>query len=126
MIEYFNLNSFDLLQSIVIYLRKQLKIPEYTMMFEDEEFKMEDYEKETEALFQSNPMLLTKLEKLKNNIIAKIFNIIDVKGSEVQVSLLVYTGFKTLVSSEIKEWRSLEMLRESKSSFNPQLMWEVL
>jgi len=41
-------------------------------------------------------------------------------GSEVQVSLLVYSSFKTLVKTDVAtEWRSLEMLREVRS-FNPQ------
>lgn len=78
MTEFFNINSFDLLQSINIYLRKQLKIPEYSQMFEEnEEFKQEDFDQETELLFKENPLLLPKLTKLKDNIITKIFNIID-------------------------------------------------
>lgn len=65
MIDYFNINAFDLLQNIKIYLRKQLKIPEYSQMFEDnEEFKHQDFELETKQLFDENPHLLPKLEKL--------------------------------------------------------------
>ena len=78
MIEYFNLNSFDLLQSVVTYVRKQLKVPEYTQMFENnEEFKQEDFDIETKQLFEENPLLLPKLEKLQKNIIQKIFDVID-------------------------------------------------
>lgn len=121
MIEYFNINCFDLLQNINIYLRKQLRIPEYSQMFEDnEEFKQEDFDKETMQIFSENPLLMTKLEKMQKNIIQKIFSIIDMEHSEVKVSLLVYSGFKTLSNTDIQsEWRSLEMLRETRSSFNP-------
>ena len=92
-------------------------------MFEDnEEFKQEDFDKETQQIFDENPHLLPKLEKLQKNIIKKIFSIIDMEGSEVRVSLLVYSGFKQLAESEIVDkWRSLEILREVRSSFNPNL-----
>ena len=35
MIDYFNKNSFDILQSINLYIRKQLKVPDYSQLFED-------------------------------------------------------------------------------------------
>lgn len=48
MIDFFNLNSFDLFSNIILYLRKQLKVPEYNQMFEEnEEFKQEDFDRET-------------------------------------------------------------------------------
>ena len=52
MVDYFNKNSFDLLQSITMYLRRQLKLPEYNQFFEeDEEFKQDDFDNETKLLF---------------------------------------------------------------------------
>ena len=37
------------MESIILYFRKQLKVPDYTQIFEDtEEFKQEDFDKETE------------------------------------------------------------------------------
>ena len=58
MVDFFNLNSFDILQSILTYVRKQLKVPEYSQMFEDnEEFKQKDFDDETDLLFKENPML---------------------------------------------------------------------
>lgn len=52
MIDFFNTSSYDLLQSIIVYLRQQLKVPEYSQMFEDnEEFKHTDFEDETRLLF---------------------------------------------------------------------------
>ena len=35
------------------------------MFEENEEFKNEDFEKETKQLFENNPLLLPKLEKLQ-------------------------------------------------------------
>ena len=90
------------------------------MFEENEEFKNEDFEKETKQLFENNALLLPKLEKLQKEIIGKIFSIIDMEGSEIRVSLLVYSNFKLLTVTPVATgWRSLEMLREAKSSFNP-------
>lgn len=62
MVSYFSNNSFYLLQTIQEYLRRELKIPEYSQFFEEsEEFKQEDFDKETAALFEANPNLLPKL-----------------------------------------------------------------
>lgn len=39
-------------------------------MFEDnEEFKQEDFDKETKQLYEDNPHLLEKIDKLQKNII---------------------------------------------------------
>jgi len=66
MVDYFNKNAFDLLQSIILYLRKQLKVPEYKQIFEeDDEFHQEDLQKETDLIFKENPLLLPKLEKMQ-------------------------------------------------------------
>ena len=121
MIQYFNNNCYDLMESIILYFRKQLKVPDYTQIFEDtEEFKQEDFDKETEQIFNDNPHLLPKLEKMKHQIIQKIFDIIDSEDSKVKVSLLVYSNFKKLVKADIRtEFRGLELLRQQKSSFVP-------
>ena len=37
MIEYFNNNAFDLMQSIIKYLGRELKIPEYSQMINMDE-----------------------------------------------------------------------------------------
>lgn len=49
MIEYFNNNAFDLMQSIIKYLGRELKIPEYSQMINmDEEAEAAyDFQKET-------------------------------------------------------------------------------
>jgi len=93
MVEYFTNNCFDLLQSIIKYLHRELKIPEYSEMFETEDFTAADFQAESVELFDKNPILLEKLEAMKERIIEKVFEIIDVEGSEVTVSLLVYESF---------------------------------
>ena len=120
MIEYFNKNCFDILQSINLYIRKQLKVPDYSQLFEDMgDDEQMHFQQETALIFKENPLLQPKLEKLQMQIIKRIFNIIDMDGSEVKVSLLVYSSFKQLASTSVlKDWRGLEMLREVRS-FNP-------
>jgi len=39
MIEYFNINAFDLLHSIIIYLNRELKVPEVDDIDEEERNK---------------------------------------------------------------------------------------
>jgi hypothetical protein len=34
MIKYFNENAYDLLFNIIVYLRRELKVPEYNLIFE--------------------------------------------------------------------------------------------
>ena len=64
MIDFFNNNAFDLMQSILRYLSRELKVPEYAAIFdmEDEAEAAYDFQNETEQLFESNPNLLSKLE----------------------------------------------------------------
>lgn len=54
--EFITHNSLALLQILTGYLRKELKIPQYSGMY-DEELIL----KETEALFMENPHLLLKI-----------------------------------------------------------------
>lgn len=53
MIDYFNSNAFDLMQSIIKYLGRELRVPEYSQIFNmDEEAEATyDFQKETEQLF---------------------------------------------------------------------------
>jgi hypothetical protein len=63
-------------------------------MFENqEEFKQEDFDAETKAIFAENPALLDNLTILKEKIIKKIFEVLDEESNEVRVSLLVFTSF---------------------------------
>jgi hypothetical protein len=54
------------MQSIIKYLGRELKVPEYSAIFEmeDQAEADYDYQMETEKLFQDKPQLLTKLESI--------------------------------------------------------------
>lgn len=64
MITYFNENSLDLLNSIIAYIRRELKVPQYSAFFEDDQFTESDFQKETAAILEESPALLDKLTKL--------------------------------------------------------------
>lgn len=55
MVNYFNENTFDILQSIISYLRRELKVPEYSMIFEEdpEGLSKKVFEEETKEIFES-------------------------------------------------------------------------
>lgn len=122
MAAYFNEHALDLLQSIIQYLRRELKVPEYAQMFEfqdGDEFTQEDFAAETKQIFQDSPGLYPKLQKLQQFVIGKIFEIIQQEDSEVRVSFFVFESFAKLAKSDVlTEYRGLEMLREARS-FNP-------
>lgn len=122
MTAYFNEHALDLLQSVVQYLRRELKVPEYAQMFEFEEgdeFTQEDFASETKQIFEDRPGLFPKLQKLQRSIIGKIYEIIQQEDSEVRVSFFVFESFAKLAKSDVlAEYRGLEMLRRTRS-FNP-------
>lgn len=62
MIKYFNENAYDLLFNIIVYLRRELKVPEYNLIFEEnQEFTKSDFDNETQLIFKENPYLFDKL-----------------------------------------------------------------
>ena len=62
MIKYFNENAYDLLFNIIVYLRRELKVPEYNLIFEEnQEFTKSDFDNETQVIFKENPYLFDKL-----------------------------------------------------------------
>jgi hypothetical protein len=62
MIKYFNENAYDLLFNIIVYLRRELKVPEYSLIFEqNQEFTKSDFDNETQLIFKENPYLFDKL-----------------------------------------------------------------
>ena len=62
MIKYFNENAYDLLFNIIVYLRRELKVPEYNLIFEqNQEFTKSDFDNETQLIFKENPYLFDKL-----------------------------------------------------------------
>ena len=36
MIDFFTENTFDILQSVLVYLRRELKVPEYSLVFKED------------------------------------------------------------------------------------------
>ena len=74
---------------------------------------------ETEQIFKEREDLLPKLQKLQQNIIKKMYDIVDNEKSQVKVSFFVYETLSALSKSHIKsQWRSLEFLRQKKSQFD--------
>ena len=83
-------------------------------MFDD----MEQFEKETEALFKENPEVESKLSKLKV-VIEKVFTMGSDKKSDIKMSFAVFESFASLAQSPVREYRGLAVLKEAKSSFQP-------
>lgn len=69
---------------IVEYLRKELKVPEYSEMFDDKDL----LKRETETLFLENPRLENKLEQIKTIVKCVRDTIKEVQ--DVHVSFGVY------------------------------------
>lgn len=111
--QYLNENSFVLYQDMIEYIRKELKVPQYSAMFEDKE----QFEKETKALFDENPGLESKIGLLKA-VIEQLLQIVEC-DKDITFSFVVFQGFKELGSATVKAYRSLNVLREVKSSFDP-------
>ena len=114
LLDYLNSNStFLLLQSVTDYLRKELKVPQYSGMFSDEAEFIED----TARLFAESPgnRLETKICKLKQSLQLLLQTIES--AQDIRVSFSVFEGIKSLAQSEIKDYRGLRVLKEIKSSF---------
>jgi hypothetical protein len=102
-----------MLSAIKDYLRKELKVPLYSEMYDDKELLA----RETEQLFESNPKLEGKLNKLRSAI-TKVRDAI--KASEdVHVSFGVFEPINMLSEAHVREYRLLECLKVQKFSFQP-------
>ena len=111
---YFDQQSFQLLTTITDYLKRVLRVPKYSEMYDD----MEQFEKETEVLFKENPEVEIKLSKLKI-VIEKVFTMSSNQNSDIKMSFAVFESFASLAQSPVREYRSLAVLKEVKSSFQP-------
>lgn len=123
MTAYFNEHGLDLLQSIIQYLRRELKVPEYAQMFAFEDssdaFTQEAFASETKQIFEDSPGLAAKLQKLQHFVIGKVYEILQQEDSDVRVSFFVFESFAKLAKADVLvEYRGLEMLRRPRS-FNP-------
>lgn len=72
---------------------------------------------ETDALFHDNPLLESKLEKLRT-VIQAIREIIK-NTEEVHVSFGVFESINSLADAKVRDYRLLDTLKGVKSSFNP-------
>jgi hypothetical protein len=72
-------------------------------------------QEEAEALFTENPQLQPNLERLKA-VITRVTHTIKTNDN-VHVSFGVYEAFNSLANSDVRQYRSLEVLKGVKSSF---------
>ncbi len=95
------------------YLRKELKVPQYSEMFSEEM----QFESETEALFAENQNLEAKVNKLREVMKLTAAKIESDPG--IKVSFGVFEGIKALAVNDVRRYRGLRVLKEVKSSFVP-------
>ena len=112
LIEFLNLNSLALLQIITDYLRKLLKIPRYSAMYDADILR-----EESEKMFLEDPSLEKKLGHLKE-VIVKVRDMIKTH-EEVHVSFGVFESFNSLANAPVREYRGIDTLKGVKSSFLP-------
>eukprot|EP00347_Sterkiella_histriomuscorum_P021491 403333793 len=110
--EFINQNSLALLQIMTSCLRKELKIPQYSGLYDEMTIKSE-----TDALFSENPQLETKLEKLR--VVIQAIREIIKNTEEVHVSFGVFESFNSLADAKVRDYRLLDTLKGIKSSFDP-------
>lgn len=110
---FLNTKGFNLLQVLSDYLRKELKVPLYSGMYD-----VGILDEETKTLFTDNPSLESKLTQLKSTLI-RIRDLIKTSDM-VRVSFSVYEGFNSLATADVKEYRKLDVLKVVKSSFEPK------
>ena len=97
-------------QTISEYLRRELKVPEYSEMYDDREQLLE----ETSRLFTEQLGLEDKLGMLKVVILA-VWN----AAQEVTPPVQVFESLKALSEAEVRDYRLLQCLRLQKTSFKP-------
>jgi len=102
-----------LLQQVTDYLRKELKVPQYSEMFSEEM----QFDAETAALFAANPKLEEKMNKLRE--IMKLTAAKIESDHAIKVSFGVFEGFKALSTNDVRNYRGLRVLKDVKSSFVP-------
>jgi hypothetical protein len=101
------------MQQVTEYLRKELKVPQYSEMFSEEM----QFESETEALFAEHPNLEEKINKLRE--VMKLTAAKIESDPSIKVSFGVFEGIKALAVNDVRRYRGLRVLKEVKSSFVP-------
>lgn len=80
-----------MLTIITDYLKRVLRVPKYSEMYDD----MEQFERETEALFKEHQEVESKLKKLKV-VIEKVYNLGNNQNSDIKMSFSVFESFASL------------------------------
>ena len=111
--EFINAYGLTFLQTITDYLRKELKVPKYSEMYDDKE----QLSKETESLFFANEKLEGKLEQIRE-VVSRVQNLIK-ESEDVHVSFGVYESLNQLSVSDVHDYRLLECLKIQRTSFMP-------
>ena len=86
---YLDQNSNSLLLVICGYLRRELRMPKYSEMYDDKAL----FDKDTEDLFRERPELEAKLTNLKK-VVNKVSELCT--QTEVKISFGVFEAFKEL------------------------------
>ena len=108
---FINGNCLAFLQTITEFLRKELKVPEYSELYDDKEQLLI----ETMALFEEQSNLEDKLNMLKS-VIQVLRNAIK-ENEDVHVSFGVFESLNCLADTNVKEYRLLDCLKVQKTSF---------
>lgn len=103
--EFINSYGLAFFQTITDYLRKELKVPKYSEMYDDKE----QLYKETEILFSKSEKLEEKLEQIKS-IVNRVQEVIK-QNEDVHVSFGVYESLNQLASAPVREFRLLDCLK---------------
>jgi predicted nuclease with TOPRIM domain len=111
--EFINAYGLTFLQTITDYLRKELKVPKYSEMYDDKE----QLAKETEALFSTNEKLEVKLEQIRE-VVSSVQNLIK-ECEDVHVSFGVYESLHQLSEAHVHDFRLLDCLKVQRTSFMP-------
>jgi hypothetical protein len=101
------------------YLRKELKVPKYSEMYDDKQL----FVNETESLFAENLALAPKLEDIRTTI--RVVRDTIKENEDVHVSFGVFDSLNSLAETAVTEYRSLECLKVQKTSFMPSFDDEV-
>jgi predicted nuclease with TOPRIM domain len=111
--DFINAYGLIFLQTITDYLRKELKVPKYSEMYDDKD----QLAKETEALFANNERLEGKLEQIKT-VVRMVHDLIK-ENENVHVSFGVYESLHQLAEAPVQDFRLLDCLKVQRTSFMP-------
>lgn len=106
-------NSHRLLKGVIEYLRKELKISDYSAMNDE---SSEAFDKDMHEEITHDAILRPKMEKLQQGI-KKVVDLTKM-GEHISVSFGVLDKLSMLVDTPVEQYRSLEILRTSRVAFS--------